>query len=85
MLTRICVKDYKIPETEKTIKKGDTVLIPLYGLHRDEQFYRDPENFDPTRFNKDNMIGTNQVNRPYYPFGDGPRNCIGESLSFSKF
>lgn len=85
MLTRICVKDYKIPGTDKTILKGETTFFPLYGLHRDEHFYPDPEKFDPTRFTKENLDGINQVNRPYYPFGDGPRNCVGEPFSPSDF
>lgn len=81
MLTRICEKDYCIPGTNKVIKTGDTVLIPLYGLHRDEKFYSNSEKFDPERFNKENSNEKNQITRPYIPFGIGPRNCIGINLA----
>ena len=46
-------------------------------LQRDEKFYTDPDKFDPERFSEENLVGVNQINRPYYAFGDGPRNCIG--------
>lgn len=81
MLTRVCVEDYQIPESDKVIKKGETLLFSIYGLHRDERFYPDPLKFDPERFNKDNLNGSNQINQPYYPYGDGPRYCVGRQLA----
>lgn len=49
-------------------------MIPTYALQWDEKYYDEPEKFDPERFTD---INKNQTNRPYFPFGDGPRNCIG--------
>lgn len=77
MLTRTCVKDYQIPGTDKVIKKGVEIFVPSFSLHRDDKYYVDPLDFDPDRFNEKNLDGKNQLNRPFYPFGDGPRNCIG--------
>lgn len=76
-LPRSCVKDYPIPGTNNIIKEGAEVIIPVIGFHRDERYYEEPDKFDPDRFNEENSTGKNQINRPYYPFGDGPRNCIG--------
>lgn len=58
---------------------GDLLSIPVYGIHRDEQYYPNPDKFDPERFsdeNKDNIV-------PYtfLPFGAGPRNCIGSRFA----
>lgn len=80
MLTRTCVKEYRIPGTDKIIEKGCEVFIPIFALQRDEQYYDEPDKFDPDRFSEENLAGTNQINRPYIPFGDGPRNCVGLRL-----
>ena len=77
-LGRECVKDYKIPGTNVTIEKGTSIIIPALALHHDEKFYPDPEKFDPTRFYSENKTGKNMIDRPYIPFGDGPRNCNGQ-------
>lgn len=72
--------DYKIPGTEKIIEKGDIIIFPANAVHLDEKYYPNPNEFDPDRFNEENSAGKNQLNRPYLPFGDGPRNCIGMRL-----
>lgn len=59
------------------IEKGIEVFIPVMALHRDEKYYDNPNKFNPDRFNDDNPAGKDQLNQPYLPFGDGPRNCIG--------
>jgi cytochrome P450 len=33
------------------MKKGYTVSIPTYALHHMEEYYPDPEKFDPERYN----------------------------------
>lgn len=49
----------------------------MFALQRDDKYYQDPEQFNPDRFNEENSSGTHQLNRPFFAFGDGPRNCIG--------
>lgn len=80
LLNRTCKQNYRIPGTNKIIEKGTEIFIPVIGLHRDEQYYPDPEKFIPERFNDENSVGKNQINRPNLGFGDGPRNCIGSRL-----
>ncbi|KAJ3642928.1 hypothetical protein Zmor_025675 [Zophobas morio] len=75
LVTRKCVKDYKVPDADVTIEEGVVVMIPIMGIHYDEDYYPEPETFDPERFNEEN-----KKSRPQYihlPFGEGPRNCIG--------
>jgi len=73
---RACLIDYPIPGTDFVLKKGDAIAIPIISLHHDEEFFPEPEKFDPERFSPENK---NKIN-PYafLPFGQGPRNCIGE-------
>lgn len=80
MLNRTCVEDYKIPGTDKVIEKGTEVYISVLGLHRDEEFYERPNEFNPVRLSEEVVAGKNLINRPYIPFGDGKRNCIGMRL-----
>ena len=51
------------------------MLIPVYALHRDEEFWSEPDSFIPERFLPENKDSINQF--AYLPFGSGPRNCIG--------
>lgn len=67
--------DYKIPETEIFLKKGEKIVIPTYSLHHDPEYYPNPEKFNPDRFLPEEVQKRNQYT--YMPFGEGPRACIG--------
>lgn len=74
-LTRKPIKNYTFEGTKISLRKGQQVIIPIYGIHNDPNIYPHPEIFDPERFNPENM---KQRHSMYHlPFGDGPRNCIG--------
>ena len=63
------------------IEKGTRILVPVLGIHYDEEYYPNPEKFDPERFDEENSKNRQQYS--YIPFGEGPRICIGESRIFS--
>lgn len=50
--------------------------IPIFALHRNEQFFPNPLIYDPDRFSVENQESIPPY--AYIPFGMGPRNCIGE-------
>lgn len=75
ILNRECNEDYIIPNTNVKIDKGTAIMISVTGLQRDPDIYPDPDKFDPERFTKENIAKRNPY--VYFPFGDGPRNCIG--------
>jgi enediyne biosynthesis protein E7 len=61
------------------IPAGTNVLLPLYLLHRDGRFWKDPDRFWPDRFAPEH-----EADRPrfaYMPFAAGPRHCIGETFA----
>ncbi|HLY26654.1 MAG TPA: cytochrome P450 [Aggregatilineales bacterium] len=65
-----------------TVKKGQTLFINVFGIHRDERFYADPDRFDPERFSAENEKKLPKY--AYIPFGGGPRVCIGNSFSLME-
>ncbi|GJQ73208.1 Cyp6a9 [Trypoxylus dichotomus] len=75
ILGRVCTEDYRIPSTDIVIEKGTSVIFSPWALHRDPEHFPDPEKFDPDRFSAENK--GNIVPGTYFPFGDGPRTCIG--------
>ncbi|KAI5617742.1 cytochrome P450, family 3, subfamily A, polypeptide 65, partial [Silurus asotus] len=72
-LERVCKKTVEI--NGLTIPKDSVVLVPIYALHRDPEFWTDPETYNPERFTQGNKENIEQY--AYMPFGFGPRNCIG--------
>lgn len=62
------------------VRPGDTVMIPIYALGRHRALWRDPDSFDPDRFEDRKAIDR----YAYLPFGDGPRICIGASFALQE-
>jgi cytochrome P450 len=73
---RIVGKDTNVAGYELTA--GTRAMVSIYLSHRDERYWREPEEFRPERFARGEE-------RPpaftYIPFGGGPRNCIGASFA----
>ncbi|ELU11556.1 hypothetical protein CAPTEDRAFT_141850 [Capitella teleta] len=70
-----------------TIPAGSTVLMNLYHLHHDEEYWKNPFEFHPERFLNDDggLVSASHSNRRHLmPFGAGPRVCLGESLAKSR-
>lgn len=82
-LLRRCTEDYVIPDTNITIEKGTSVIIPILGLHYDEDFFPEPDKFNPDRFHEENIGNVKPYT--YLPFGDGPRNCLGKNENTLHF
>nr|ATO58444.1 cytochrome P450 CYP337B3 allele 5 [Helicoverpa armigera] len=74
VMQRLCTKDTVLP-SGIPIAKGNTIMIPVFGLHRDEKYFDDPHVFDPDRFLPENV--SKIKNYAYLPFGEGNRICIG--------
>jgi cytochrome P450 len=53
------------------------VLVSPWVTHRHPDFWPDPERFDPERFLGDQA----RPRYAYFPFGGGPRSCIGEQFA----
>lgn len=71
-LDRICEADCTLSDG-LVVKKGTTVMVCTTGLHYDENYYPDPERWNPDRFLNESSL----VPYTYLPFGEGPRICVG--------
>lgn len=78
LLSRKCEYKYQIPNSNVELPAGMRVIIPIYGLHHDPNYYPDPARFNPERFTEENKRARHPYT--YLPFGEGPRNCIGTRL-----
>lgn len=82
LLLRECTKDYQIPGSDLTIKKGTSVFVSAIGLQSDEKYFPNPFEFNPEHFRKGQETYPKEA---YIPFGDGPRQCIGKfNLFYAK-
>lgn len=67
-------EDCYLGDTNIKLNKGMLISIPVYAIHRDPEWYPEPDSFKPERFYE------SDPNRPQYvhlPFGAGPRLCVG--------
>ena len=61
------------------ISAGSVLALSPYVTHRNPRYWPDAERFDPERFREVRMAGTKPF--AYFPFGGGPRLCIGHNMA----
>src|SRR3954469_5604284 len=61
------------------IAPGADIALSPWVTHRHPAFWSDPERFDPERFAPEREAERHR--HAYFPFGAGPRACIGQYFS----
>ncbi len=77
---RLSLNDYEVGGY--TVPARSLVLLSQYVLHRDDRFFPEAARFDPERWTQEA-----RESRPvysYFPFGGGPRRCIGEGFAWME-
>ncbi|XP_049281498.1 probable cytochrome P450 9f2 [Anopheles funestus] len=81
LLVRECTKPFNIPATENgdrasiPMKVGDKLYVSVWALHRNADYFPQPEQFNPERFLSGNAPRPNT----FIPFGIG-RGCVGQEF-----
>ncbi|PKA17821.1 cytochrome P450 [Leptospira haakeii] len=64
------------------VETGTNISICIFNIHRNPDFWENPDKFDPDRFDEERS-----ADRPkyaYLPFGGGPRICIGNIFALTE-
>lgn len=77
MLGREVTRDCRIGDYYFT--RGTTIYCSQWVVHRDPRFFDNPEQFEPERWQ--NNLEQRLPRCAYFPFGAGPRVCIGKAFS----
>lgn len=80
IISRKTMSDYEV--AGYTLPTSSVVLMCQAVTHRDARWFPEPDVFNPRRW-----IDGDQSLRPkfaYFPFGGGPRTCIGEQFAWAE-
>lgn len=64
------------------IPADTNVIMPIYVVHHDETIWEKPYEFIPERFAPENLKDKHKY--AYFPFGGGPRLCIGNNFAIQE-
>jgi cytochrome P450 len=71
-----------VPIGGYVIPKGAIVLMSQYVVHRDARWFPEPLRFAPDRWTTETKAALPRC--AYFPFGGGPRGCIGEQFAWTE-
>ena len=78
--SRVALEDHEIGGY--LVPKDMTVIISSYVTHRLPEYWDQPHDFDPSRFDKQRTVGRSRF--AYIPFAAGHRNCIGSYMALMQ-
>ncbi len=77
---RVATKPMELAGYE--IPVGAMLCLPTMIVHRDPRFFDNPAEFQPERWTPEFRDGLHRF--AYFPFGGGPRLCIGEGFAWME-
>jgi len=79
-LARTVIKEFEIGGYR--IPAGANVVMSQWIMHHNARYFPDPDKFDPDRWLPDKSQKLPRF--AYFPFGGGPRQCIGASFAMME-
>jgi cytochrome P450 len=80
ILGRRALYDDHIGEID--LEPGASVALSPYTMHRHPRYWNAPDEFRPDRFHPTRTARWRRFS--YFPFGGGPRRCIGAQLAIAE-
>jgi cytochrome P450 len=80
LISRKAIEDVSIGDYR--IQKGETVMMSSYIMQRSEKYFSHAKEFLPERFKNGKVEGVPEY--AYFPFGGGPRVCIGNHFAIME-
>jgi cytochrome P450 len=80
MMWRRAVEDYEVDGYIAPARS--IVVMSQHVMHRDARYFPEPLRFDPERWTREFKAALPKYT--YFPFGGGPRQCIGESFAWME-
>jgi cytochrome P450 len=80
IVARTAIADFELEGYR--IPAGANIVMSQWIMHRNPRFFSEPEEFDPGRWGS--SACQNLPRFAYFPFGGGPRQCIGASFATTE-
>jgi cytochrome P450 len=80
LIGRTAIRDSEVDGY--VIPRGALVLVCPFITHRNAEYFPEPTKFDPDRWAPEQQRDRHKF--AYYPFGSGPRTCIGEPFAWME-
>ncbi len=75
--TALSTDSYK----DMKVQKNDNVVVCIYALHRNPEYWENEDDFIPNRWNNPDLL---KNKNQFIPFGLGPRFCIGNNFALME-
>jgi len=82
VMKKRCTEEFELKGSDGVVcrvQPGTEIWIPVQSLHKDPQYWENPEEFDPERFSPEKKRDIKSFT--FLPFGDGPRICVGMRMA----
>ncbi|MEK7830017.1 MAG: cytochrome P450, partial [Acidobacteriota bacterium] len=80
IIGRRALNDYELNGYH--VPNRSIILMSQYVAHHNPKYFPDPDRFDPERWTAEARESRPKFS--YFPFGGGPRLCIGESFAWME-